>query len=100
MWTLKDTLYFEYLIVLIFYVTEEKLFLFHDSCMCDLDKTKACMETYYSIRSTTPEFFNHRDLSSRSLKDTIENVYVSYFYLQEVGANEVPTILDDEITLI
>lgn len=67
------------------YVTEEKLFLFHASCMCDLDKTKACMETYYSIRSTTPGFFNNRDLSSRRLQDTIENVYVASVYLQEVG---------------
>lgn len=67
------------------YVTEEQLFSFHASCMCDLDKTKACMETYYSIRSTTPEFFNNRDLSSRRLQDTIENMYVASVYLQEVG---------------
>lgn len=66
-------------------VTEEKLFLFHHSCMCDLERTKACIEVYYSIRTTTPEFFSNRDLSSTSLQTTIDNVYVTFFYEKKLS---------------
>ncbi|KAG8300720.1 alpha-tocopherol transfer protein-like [Homalodisca vitripennis] len=55
-------------------VPEERMLLFHHSCMYDIEKTKACVETYYTLRSNTPEFFSNRDLSSKALQAAITNV--------------------------
>ncbi|XP_054281187.1 alpha-tocopherol transfer protein-like [Macrosteles quadrilineatus] len=55
-------------------IPEERLVLFHFSCWYDLDKTKSCIETYYTLRSNTPEFFSNRDLSSKALQAAESNV--------------------------
>ena len=42
-------------------IPDEQLALFAHSCYFDKDASKQCMEVYYRLRATTPEFFNNRD---------------------------------------
>ncbi|EZA50388.1 alpha-tocopherol transfer protein-like isoform X2 [Ooceraea biroi] len=42
-------------------IPEEQLALFAHSCYFDLEATKRCMDVYYRMRATTPEFFRDRD---------------------------------------
>ncbi|KAH0955270.1 hypothetical protein HN011_000425 [Eciton burchellii] len=42
-------------------IPEEQLALFAHSCYFNLDATKQCMDVYYRMRTTTPEFFRDRD---------------------------------------
>ncbi|XP_012232115.2 clavesin-2-like [Linepithema humile] len=42
-------------------IPEEQLALFAHSCYFDLEDTKRCMDAYYNMRTTIPEFFKDRD---------------------------------------
>ncbi|XP_024870210.1 alpha-tocopherol transfer protein-like isoform X1 [Temnothorax curvispinosus] len=53
-------------------IPDEQLALFAHSCYFDVEATKRCMNVYYRMRATVPEFFSDRDPSldylQRSLK--------------------------------
>ncbi|KAK3933413.1 Alpha-tocopherol transfer protein-like [Frankliniella fusca] len=42
--------------------SEESLILFAHSCYYDLEKTKSCIDACYNLFSSTPEFFQKRDV--------------------------------------
>lgn len=42
-------------------VPDEQLALFAHSCYFDLKATKQCMDVYYRMKFTIPEFFGNRD---------------------------------------
>ncbi|XP_052129781.1 alpha-tocopherol transfer protein-like isoform X1 [Frankliniella occidentalis] len=42
--------------------SEESLILFAHSCYYDVEKTKACIDSCYNLKSATPEFFQKRDV--------------------------------------
>ncbi|KAJ4451790.1 hypothetical protein ANN_03262 [Periplaneta americana] len=41
---------------------DTQLELFLHSCKCSLEFTKTTIEAYYTVRTSTPEFFSDRDL--------------------------------------
>ncbi|KDR18315.1 alpha-tocopherol transfer protein-like [Zootermopsis nevadensis] len=43
-------------------ISEEQLIVFLHSCYYDVARTKNCIETYYTLRTKTPEIFTNRDL--------------------------------------
>ncbi|KAK9499788.1 hypothetical protein O3M35_002760 [Rhynocoris fuscipes] len=49
-------------------ISEEKLIQFHHSCYYNMEATKSCILVYYRIRTSTPEFFRNRDITSAQLK--------------------------------
>lgn len=48
--------------------SEEYLIMFAHSCYYDVEKTKSCIENCYTIASSTPEFFQKRDLDLPDVK--------------------------------
>lgn len=48
--------------------SEEQLILFAHSCYYDVERTKSCIDNCYSIASSTPEFFQKRDLDLPDVK--------------------------------
>ncbi|XP_073975248.1 alpha-tocopherol transfer protein-like isoform X2 [Rhodnius prolixus] len=53
-------------------ISEQQLILFHHSCYYNLEATKSCIEVYYRIRLSTPEFFCGRDISKATLKQSAQ----------------------------
>lgn len=49
-------------------LTDKQLVLFYNACYGDMDKTKACIEKYYSCRKNAPELFDNRVLKTEELK--------------------------------
>lgn len=47
------------------------LILFYHSCYFDVEKTKSCIEVYYSLKTETPEFFANRDVSRPELVNAL-----------------------------
>ncbi|XP_034237514.1 uncharacterized protein LOC117642986 [Thrips palmi] len=48
--------------------SEEQLILFAHSCYYDVEKSKSCIDNCYNIASSTPEFFQKRDLDLPDVK--------------------------------
>jgi len=57
-------------------IPEQQLALFAHSCYFDLEATKRCMNVYYRMRSTVPEFFSDRDSSLDYLQHSLKVAYV------------------------
>lgn len=57
-------------------IPEEQLALFAHSCYFDLKATKRCMDVYYKMRTTTPEFFRDRDSSLQYMQHSLRALYV------------------------
>ncbi|KAL0104677.1 hypothetical protein PUN28_016371 [Cardiocondyla obscurior] len=53
-------------------IAEEQLALFAHSCYFDVEATKRCMDVYYRMRATVPEFFNDRDPSLDYLQHSLK----------------------------
>ncbi|XP_011646402.1 alpha-tocopherol transfer protein-like [Pogonomyrmex barbatus] len=53
-------------------IPEEQLALFAHSCYFDMDATKQCMNVYYRMRTTVPEFFKDRDISLDYLRHSLK----------------------------
>ncbi|XP_058790241.1 alpha-tocopherol transfer protein-like [Phymastichus coffea] len=53
-------------------VPPEQLAIFAHSCYYDKPATIKCMETYYRLRATVPEFFENRDPTLDSLQFTLK----------------------------
>lgn len=49
-------------------LTDKQLVLFYNACYGDMDKTRACIEKYYSCRKNGPELFDNRILKTEELK--------------------------------
>jgi len=62
-------------------IPEEQLALFAHSCYFDLEATKRCMDAYYNMRTTIPEFFKDRDTRLDYLQHSLKAlyVYIQYF---------------------
>ncbi|GBP34441.1 hypothetical protein EVAR_25044_1 [Eumeta japonica] len=45
---------------------------FLHSCYYSLEKTKKCIELFFSIRSSSPELFTNRDPLSQSMQKTLK----------------------------
>lgn len=53
-------------------IPKEQLALFAHSCYFDLAATKRCMDVYYRMRATIPEFFNDRDSGREDLQHSLK----------------------------
>ncbi|XP_047032668.1 alpha-tocopherol transfer protein-like [Helicoverpa zea] len=53
-------------------LSDKQLVLFYNACYGDMDKTKACIEKYYSCRKNGPELFDNRILKTDELKQSAE----------------------------
>lgn len=53
-------------------VPQEQLAIFAQSCYFQTDATLRCMETYYRIRTNSPEFFNNRDIKLENLQFSLK----------------------------
>ncbi|XP_047358969.1 alpha-tocopherol transfer protein-like isoform X2 [Vespa velutina] len=53
-------------------VPQEQLAIFAQSCYFQTDATLRCMETYYRIRTNTPEFFSNRDIKLDNLQCSLK----------------------------
>ncbi|XP_046825623.1 alpha-tocopherol transfer protein-like isoform X2 [Vespa crabro] len=53
-------------------VPQEQLAIFAQSCYFQTDATLRCMETYYRIRTSTPEFFSNRDIKLDNLQCSLK----------------------------
>lgn len=57
-------------------VPDEKLALFAHSCYFDVVAAKRCMNVYYKLRITVPEFFSNRDPTADYLQHSLKALYV------------------------
>jgi len=57
-------------------IPEEQLALFAHSCYFNLDATKQCMDVYYRMRTSTPEFFRDRDSRLQYMQHSLRALYV------------------------
>ncbi|GAB1861430.1 Retinaldehyde-binding protein 1-like protein 2 [Camponotus japonicus] len=55
-------------------IPEEQLALFMHSCYYDLAATERCMDVYYRMRSTIPEFFYDRDPEREYLQQSLKTL--------------------------
>ncbi|XP_012523824.1 alpha-tocopherol transfer protein isoform X2 [Monomorium pharaonis] len=55
-------------------IPEEQLALFAHSCYFDMEATKRCMDIYYKMRVTVPEFFSDRDISLDYLQHSLKTL--------------------------
>lgn len=53
-------------------IPEEQLALFAHSCYFDIEATKRCMNVYYRMRATIPEFFSERDSNLDYLQHSLK----------------------------
>lgn len=53
-------------------LTDKQLLLFYNACYGDMEKTKTCIERYYSCRKNAPEFFENRYLTLDDVKKQTE----------------------------
>lgn len=53
-------------------LTDKQLVLFYNACYGDLERTKACVEKYYSCRKNSPEFFDNRKVNSAEMAPIVE----------------------------
>lgn len=53
-------------------LTDKQLLLFYNACYGVMEKTKACIEKYYSCRKNAPEFFDNRSLDLDEVRNTME----------------------------
>lgn len=56
-------------------IPEEQLALFAHSCYFDIEATKRCMNVYYRMRATIPEFFSERDSNLDYLQHSLKALY-------------------------
>lgn len=61
-------------------IPDEQLALFAHSCYYDKEASMRCMEVYYRLRATTPEFFNDRDPQMEYLQSSLKSLYVILMY--------------------
>ncbi|XP_014474891.1 PREDICTED: alpha-tocopherol transfer protein-like isoform X2 [Dinoponera quadriceps] len=54
------------------HIPEEQLALFAYSCYFDLQATERCMDVYYRMRTTIPEFFSNRDPRLKYLQHSLK----------------------------
>ncbi|KAK0087290.1 hypothetical protein PV325_001327 [Microctonus aethiopoides] len=52
-------------------VPDEMLALFAHSCYFDVENAKRCMDVYYRLRATVPEFFGNRDPQAEYLQQSL-----------------------------
>lgn len=55
-------------------IPDEQLALFAHSCYYDKEASMRCMEVYYRLRATTPEFFNDRDPQMEYLQSSLKSL--------------------------
>lgn len=53
-------------------LSDKQLLMFYNACYGNLDKSKICIEKYYSCRKNAPEFFENRVLTSEEMKKATE----------------------------
>lgn len=53
-------------------LSDKQLVLFYNACYGDLERTKVCIEKYYSCRKNAPEFFDNRRVSAPEMAPMIE----------------------------
>ncbi|XP_028170310.1 alpha-tocopherol transfer protein-like [Ostrinia furnacalis] len=53
-------------------LTDKQLVLFYNACYGDLERTKTCVEKYYSCRKNSPEFFDNRKVNSPEMAPIVE----------------------------
>uniref|UniRef100_A0A146MET1 Alpha-tocopherol transfer protein-like n=1 Tax=Lygus hesperus TaxID=30085 RepID=A0A146MET1_LYGHE len=92
-------------------IPEEMLSLFLFSCFSKLETTKKAIDTYYSMKTATPEFFADRDLDSKALQHIMNVVQMvilpektaegyAVVWSRFVDADTSKFILDDCIKLL
>ncbi|BET00530.1 CRAL/TRIO domain [Nesidiocoris tenuis] len=57
-------------------IPDEMLSLFLFSCFSKMETTKKAVDTYYSMKTATPEFFANRDLDCKGLQHIIKVVQI------------------------
>lgn len=62
-------------------IPEEQLALFFYSCYFNLEDTKRCMDVYYRMRTTIPEFFKNRDPRLEELQHSLKTLYVIFYQI-------------------
>ncbi|XP_075976832.1 alpha-tocopherol transfer protein-like [Anticarsia gemmatalis] len=55
-------------------LTDKQIVIFYNACYSHLEKTKVCIERYYSIRRNAPELFDHRVLNSEDMKQAAKTL--------------------------
>ncbi|XP_046980067.1 alpha-tocopherol transfer protein-like [Schistocerca americana] len=60
-------------------ITDEKIMLFLHSCHYSLERTKSTIDTYFSLKTTAPEFFSERNPENEELRRTAKIIQVSPF---------------------
>ncbi|XP_075232032.1 alpha-tocopherol transfer protein-like [Lycorma delicatula] len=53
-------------------ITEKQLILFYHSCYYDFEATKSCINVYYKLRASTPEFFSCRRVDTPESKHSLK----------------------------
>lgn len=53
-------------------LSDKQLVLFYNACYGELDRTKTCIEKYYSCRKNAPEFFDNRRVTSAEMIPIVE----------------------------
>lgn len=56
-------------------IPEEQLAIFAHSCYFDVEATKQCMNVYYRMRATVPEFFSNRNPRLDYLQHSLKALY-------------------------
>ncbi|XP_033212542.1 alpha-tocopherol transfer protein-like [Belonocnema kinseyi] len=60
-------------------IPDEQLALFAHSCYFNKNASMQCMEVYYKLKATTPEFFNNRDLRAEYLQNSMKALHLTAF---------------------
>lgn len=70
-------------------IPDEQLALFAHSCYFDLKTTKECMDFYYGLRSTTPEFFRDRDCRLQYMQHSLKVLEFVAFPKPDRNGNQI-----------
>ncbi|XP_011693795.1 PREDICTED: alpha-tocopherol transfer protein-like [Wasmannia auropunctata] len=70
-------------------IPEEQLALFAHSCHFDTEATKQCMDVYYRMRTTVPEFFSDRDPTLDYLQHIMKVLELMTFPKPDPNGNRI-----------
>lgn len=70
-------------------VPREQLALFAQSCYFNKDAILRCMDTYYKMRSTVPEFFGNRDPELENLRHSLKVLEFTAFPVPDPNGNVI-----------
>ncbi|XP_021205419.1 alpha-tocopherol transfer protein-like isoform X1 [Bombyx mori] len=59
-------------------LSDKQILLFYNACYGDVERTKSCIEKYYSCRKNAPEFFDNRYLHLEDMKNAQQVLEFSF----------------------